>query len=361
MTAPTFAAQEKSTMTIMPNMKDVLQLTRNGRLGEATALLRERLLGDGGGRRDKPASRMPEALSLAAPAQAGAARTLSPEPKPRAPVAGRFEWRTITAGPASRRYKLYVPPGVAAAPRPLVLMLHGCTQSPDDFALGTGMNALADEMGLLVAYPEQTAAHNSAKCWNWFKPVDQRRGGGEAALLAGIVGDVARDFPVDAARVFVAGLSAGGAAAANLAHEYPDIFRAVGVHSGLACGAARDLPSALAAMKNGASGRPAAVDPVRTITFHGSVDRTVAPINARHVLAGAIDGMTAPTVERGQAHGGAPYTRETWVDQRGVARAEAWTVEGAGHAWSGGSAAGSYTDPRGPDASRAMMRFFLKA
>ncbi len=348
-------------MTIMPTMKDVLHLTRAGRLGEATALLRDRLLGDGGGRTEKPAARMPEALDLAAPARAGAAWTLSPEPKPGAPVAGRFEWRTITAGLASRRYKLYVPPGVAAAPRPLVLMLHGCTQSPDDFAIGTGMNALADEMGLLVAYPEQTAAHNAAKCWNWFKPGDQRRGGGEAALLASIVGDVAHDLPVDAGRVFVAGLSAGGAAAAILAHEYPDIFRAVGVHSGLACGAARDLPSALAAMKGGAIGRPAAVDPVRTITFHGSADRTVAPINARHVLAGAIDGMTAPKMERGKAPGGAAYVRETWVDERGVARAEAWTIEGAGHAWSGGSAAGSYTDPRGPDASRAMMRFFLKA
>lgn len=343
----------------MLKMKDVLQLTKAGRLGEATALLRERLLGDGGVRPERPASRMPEALDLAE-MRAGAARVLPSGPKPGAPVAGRFVWRTITAGSTSRRYKLYVPEGPATAPRPLVLMLHGCTQSPDDFALGTSMNAVADEIGLLVAYPEQTAAHNPSKCWNWFRPGDQRRGDGEASLLAAIPGDIARDVPVDAARIFVAGLSAGGAAAAILAHEYPDIFRAVGVHSGLACGAARDLPSALAAMRSGAIGRPAAAEPVRTITFHGSADRTVAPVNARHVLAGAIAGLGGPSVERGKSPGGEAYLRERWVDGRGVARAEAWTIEGAGHAWSGGSAAGSYTDPRGPDASRAMLRFFLE-
>ncbi len=347
-------------MTIMPAMKDVLRLTRDGRLAEATALLRGRLVGhDGGQPPAEPASRMPEALDLAAPTTDGAAWSLPTEPGPSTPQPGRFEWREIATAAGRRRYKLYVPAGAATAPRPLVLMLHGCTQSPDDFAAGTGMNRIADETGLLVAYPEQTAAHNASKCWNWFKPGDQRRGGGEAALLAAIPADVARDVPIDASRVFVAGLSAGGAAAAVLAREYPDVFRAVGIHSGLACGAARDLPTALAAMKNGAPARVATTDPVPTIAFHGSADRTVNPVNARHVLADAIAGLAAPTVERGRSPAGTAYTREAWRDAQDRPRAEAWTIEGAGHAWSGGSPAGSYTDPRGPDASREMIRFFL--
>ncbi len=345
-------------MTIMPKMKDVLQLTRDGRLAEATALLRERLVGSGG-RPAEPASRRPEALDLVAPTSAGAAWTFPSEPKPSATQPGRFEWREISTATGRRRYKLYVPQGAATAPRPLVLMLHGCTQSPDDFAAGTRMNAIADELGLLVAYPEQTAAHNTSKCWNWFKPGDQRRGGGEAALLAAIPADIGRDTPVDGTRVFVAGLSAGGAAAAVLAHEYPDVFRAAGIHSGLACGAARDLPSALSAMKRGAAGRSVAASPLPTITFHGSADGTVAPVNARHVLADTVAGLAAPVVERGRSPAGVAYTKESWKDARGCPRAEAWTIQGAGHAWSGGNSAGSYTDPRGPDASREMMRFFL--
>ncbi len=340
-------------MTIMPAMKDVLQLTRAGRLAEATALLRGRLPGSKGEPRTESS---PRTRDLAAP---GAAWTLPTEPAPGRQQPGRFEWREITHAGGRRRYKLYVPAGVATAPRPLVLMLHGCTQSPDDFAAGTAMNAVADETGVLVAYPEQTAAHNASKCWNWFRPGDQRRGTGEASLMAAIVADVARDVPVDAARVFVAGLSAGGAAAATLAREYSDVFRAVGVHSGLACGAAHDLPSAFAAMKQGAPARRASPGGIPTIAFHGSADRTVAPVNARHALADAVTGLAAPAVERGRSPGGSAYTRETWRDRQGRPRAEAWTIEGAGHAWSGGSPAGSYTDPRGPDASRAMMRFFL--
>ena len=363
-------------MTMMPAMEDVLRLTRSGRIGEATALLRGGLTGDGaasdarrapppapGAKRGRPARKATptsDVLDLVPPKTAGRAWTFPAEPReaPSAGGRGRFEWREVANAAGSRRYKLYVPDGAADKPRPLVVMLHGCTQSPDDFAAGTRMNAVADEMGVLVAYPEQRAAHNSSKCWNWFKPGDQRRGAGEASLLAAVVDDVARDLSVDRARVFVAGLSAGGAAAAVLAQEYPDVFRGAGVHSGLACGAARDLPSALAAMKQGAPARPGSRPQVPTIVFHGSADKTVAPANARHILAGSIAGLAAPSVEHGRAPGGAAYTREVWRDGQG-ARAEAWTIEGAGHAWSGGSASGSYTDPRGPDASRAMIEFFL--
>lgn len=344
-------------MTMMPKMQDVLVLTRAGRLTEAVELLR----GAPGGRFE---AGEPNTIDLAPPTWAGQAWSM-PQNAATANAAaageasGSFAWREVAVAAGRRRFKLYVPAARSTAPRPLVLMLHGCTQSPDDFAAGTRMNSLADEMGALVAYPEQATSHNQSKCWNWFRPGDQRRGVGEASILAAIVDEVAREHAVDRARVFVAGLSAGGAAAAILAQEYPDVFAAAGVHSGLACGAARDLPSAFAAMKSGAPARQSAMNPVPIITFHGSADRTVVPSNARHVLADVTSDRPATTVERGQAPGGAAYVREVWRGGEGRPRAEAWTIEGAGHAWSGGSPAGSYTDPRGPDASRAMMRFFL--
>ena len=348
-------------MTMMPKMQDVLRLTKAGRISEAMAILR----GPGATStwREPVADAAPQAdiLDLVPPIASGEPWSVLPHaPSPKkATCAGSFTWHEVANAAGRRRYKLYVPAGTAALPRPLVLMLHGCTQSPDDFAAGTRMNAVADELGVLVAYPEQTAANNSSKCWNWFKPNDQRRGAGEPSLLATVVEAVAGEVPVDRTRVYAVGLSAGGAAAAILAREYPDVFAGVGVHSGLACGAARDLPSALAAMRNGAPERSPAEGAVPTITFHGSADATVNPANARHVLAGAIAGLDAPAVDRGRAPGGAAYTREVWRDAQGRPRAEAWTIEGAGHAWSGGSPAGTFTDRRGPDATRAMMRFFL--
>jgi len=249
-------------------------------------------------------------------------------------------------------------------------MLHGCQQSPEDFAAGTRMNAHAEARTCLVAYPGQAASANGSKCWNWFDPRHQRRGQGEASLIAGITGEVLRDFSVDPRRVYVAGLSAGGAAAAIMASTYPDLYAAVGVHSGLACGAAHDVASAFAAMGqgeavggNGIGSGPSIEVPrpiVPTIVFHGDRDRIVHPRNGERVLLQSGRGTKLERViEHGQVPGGHAYTRTLYTDPSGRVMLEAWTIHGAAHAWSGGSRAGSYTDPQGPDAAQEMLRFFL--
>ena len=241
---------------------------------------------------------------------------------------------------------------------PLIVMLHGCTQTPEDFAVGTGMNALAEEFACLVAYPCQPAGANAQKCWNWFRPQDQATDG-EPALIAGISRDIQRDVAADPARVYIAGLSAGGAAALIAGAAFPDVFAAIGVHSGLAVGAAHDVPTAFAAMRSGAAGRRLNSAPP-TIVFHGSADSTVAFANAQAIMAQvtAPNGnlaMSEATLSEGLRS--AKVTRYA-SSQRSVA--ELWEIDGGGHAWAGGNAQGSYTDPTGPDASRQILRFFLQ-
>ncbi len=292
-----------------------------------------------------------------------------PAPAVVLPEGAQFLSHTFSNEAGSRPYKLYVPSGYTAGqPVPLIVMLHGCTQSPDDFAAGTGMNAASEEQTCLVAYPGQPASAHAQKCWKWFSADDQQRDKGEPSLIAGITRQVMREYAVDPKRVYVAGLSAGGAAAAVMGDAYPDLYAAIGVHSGLACGAARDVPSALAAMKRGigpAAHRPAHPGGQRrmvpTIVFHGDRDSTVSPRNGDDVVAqSAQDAVLRARVQNGQVPGGHAYSRTVHADDAGQPLIEQWVVHGAGHAWSGGRSAGSYTDPHGPDATREMLRFFME-
>jgi poly(hydroxyalkanoate) depolymerase family esterase len=227
------------------------------------------------------------------------------------------------------------------------------------------MNFIAEEQTCFVVYPAQRSDANQAKCWNWFRAADQQRGKGEPSLIAGITRQIMRDYSVDPNRVYVGGLSAGAAAAAIMGVTYNDLYAAIGVHSGLACGAATDLPSAFVAMRQGGGSDDRVVlgdrPSIPTIVFHGDRDSTVHPSNGGQILEQSIRTTnTQKKVHRGQVPGGHTYTRTILSDGSGRGILEHWNIHGAGHAWSGGSAAGSYTDPRGPDATREMLRFFLE-
>ena len=279
------------------------------------------------------------------------------------PEGARFIERTYSSPAGSRTYRLFIPSRYRDQPLPLVVMLHGCTQSPEDFAAGTRMNFLAEEQNCFVAYPAQPSHANHAKCWNWFRTADQQRGQGEPSLIAGITRAIMDDYPVDRKRVYVGGLSAGAAAAAIMGATYDDLYAAIGIHSGLACGVATDLPSALVAMRQGGPDHKVISgdrSPVPTIVFHGDRDATVHPNNGGQILEQSVRAMrTQKKVHRGQVPGGHAYTRTVLSDASGRGMLEHWSIHGAGHAWSGGSPVGSYTDPRGPDATREMLRFFL--
>jgi poly(hydroxyalkanoate) depolymerase family esterase len=278
---------------------------------------------------------------------------------------GEFLERTFAGSTGTRAYKVYVPAGYSRESSqllPMVVMLHGCTQSPDDFAAGTRMNELADEHGFIAVYPAQSGASNAQRCWNWFRAEDQLRERGEPAIIAGITKQVAATYRVDSRRIFVVGMSAGAAMAVILATTYPDVYAAVGAHSGLGYRAAHDVPSAFKAMHAPGKLPPGAPIPIPAIVFHGDNDRTVDSRNAAAIVGHAVASRAGSTlredVSSGES-GGRRFTRKVYAEADNGVVAEHWIVHGAGHAWSGGSTAGTFTDARGPDASREIIRFFF--
>jgi len=283
---------------------------------------------------------------------------------PAEPVPGaRFDTRHFICDAGGRDYRIYVPASARNGATGLIMMLHGCTQNPTDFAAGTGMNTLAEQHRLIVVYPQQSRGDNAQSCWNWFSPGDQRRGRGEPAILAGLAVETARSHDIPPSRTFVAGLSAGAAMAVILGQTYGDVFAAVGAHSGLPFGIARDVPSAFAAMAGNAGSAASRGDrrPTPTIIFQGSADHTVHSSNADRIAADIIAAGPEQTfLDRisGQTNGRG-FVRETTATGDEAVLLEYWKVEDLGHAWSGGSPGGSYSDPQGPSASAEMVRFFL--
>jgi poly(hydroxyalkanoate) depolymerase family esterase len=286
------------------------------------------------------------------------------------PEGARFTLRSFTCSAGTREFKLYVPASAPERPQGVIVMLHGCTQNPDDFAAGTNMNAVAETHGLLIAYPAQTRTSNASSCWNWFEAGHQLRDSGEPAILAGLTRKLIKEFGIDRGQVYVAGLSAGAAMAVIIGETYPDLFSAIGVHSGLPYQSAGNVMSALAVMRGSAGSAmfrktqepDANAKRVRTIIFHGSADRTVHPSNAQLILDAASGRVKRGKhkTESGSANG-RRFTQTVISTENGHPLAESWLIDGAGHAWSGGEATGSYTDTKGPDASREMVRFFLNA
>jgi len=364
-------------------MSEVLRLTRSGRLQEATSAVQSML----GGQPLAPVVTEPvmrtekaaiERVFRVVRKQPSRTRSAS-HAKPSSGAPGQFITGLYTNEAGTRSYKLYIPSGYRGQSLPLVVMLHGCTQDPDDFAAGTRMNHVAEEHPCLVLYPAQAEGANPSRCWNWFNEGDQHRDRGEPSIVAGITRRIISSHNIDPRRVYVAGLSAGGAMAITMAMTYPELYAAVGVHSGLAHAVAHDLPSAVAMMRrdNGPNSRMAirgrrrliiGERVVPTIVFHGDRDTTVHPLNGEQVIAQSLTasgsgnadprGSSHVTVERGQAANGHAYTRTIYHDTGGRPSAEHWLVHGAGHAWSGGSSSGSFTDPKGPDATMEMIRFF---
>jgi poly(hydroxyalkanoate) depolymerase family esterase len=288
---------------------------------------------------------------------------------PAVPDGAQFLTRSFTCAAGTRDYKLYIPASAPAAPRGLILMLHGCKQDPNDFAVGTNMNGVAESHGLLVAYPGQARSANASSCWNWFNPADQVRDAGEPSIIAGLTRDIVSAFGLDRRNVFVAGMSAGGAMAAVMSETYPDLYAAVGIHSGLAYRSASDVVSAFAAMRGSVelsspdrlNAAPQARPRVRTIVFHGARDRTVHPANADRVVEAALSQLEFEhdRLDCKCSAGGRLCTSTIFRGADGLPVIEVWRIVGAGHAWSGGNPSGSFTDSKGPDASAEMVRFFL--
>ncbi len=358
-------------------MGDALNLVRRSNLAEATAALRTALSGEAargyGDQEAPPTLQRDFALAPAVRRPLGeVVRALRARPGgAKAPETAPHDFddkfvKRAYRGPAGAlNYRLYVPADHERRDLALVVMLHGCTQNPEDFALGTRMNDLADEFGLVVAYPHQPRSANASGCWNWFDRRHQNRGSGEPANLAGLAQSLASEFRIGEHRIFVAGLSAGGAMAEVLAATYPDVFDAVGIHSGLPYKSAVDVPSAYAAMKGTAAAQAGAAaandNRCRKIVFHGGADATVHPANGERIVDEARDGpIPLLRIDLDWEIEGGRVNRTVLKDGDGRPVVEHWFVKGGGHAWFGGDPRGTYTQSVGLDASRVMVRFFLK-
>lgn len=354
-------------MTLLMPLQKILELTRSNRLDEATQLIQKSLGGDAKDVHESAQAHYSKYSKRPLRPLGQVVQKLKELRLPRLPVAdpvgrGHQKEVALAAGAkfldgsfrceaGTRSYKLYVPSHPASRPA-LIVMLHGCKQNPSDFALGTQMNGLAEKRGMLVLYPAQDQSFNPSSCWNWFDPQHQVAGRGEPAILAGLTAEIMKTYDVDRGKVFVAGLSAGGAMALVMGESYPDLFSGVGVHSGLPYKSAHDVISAFGAMR-GNSNQASSVPKVRTIVFHGDRDATVAASNGADIF----EKVAFPPQGRDQING--EFTRRVKKDESGRSQFEHWTLHGGGHAWSGGSPAGSFTQPSGPPASSEMLRFFL--
>ncbi|WP_298610197.1 PHB depolymerase family esterase [uncultured Thiothrix sp.] len=366
------------------SMQEALGLVRSGQLQQATQLIHQSLRRDlrQGGRAANETndnvieaqfvrkSNQPASEPLKPAETAQIAESFEQVAKPSFGQEAQFLTRNFSNEHGSRDYKLYIPSSYTDQPLPLVVMLHGCTQNAEDFALGTAMNQFAEQYGVLVAYPTQAKSANSKGCWNWYKVKNQQADRGEPALIAGLTRAIMQNHHVDSKRVYVAGLSAGGAMAVIMGATYPDLYAAVGVHSGLAAGSATNVIAALAAMRQGsrsiqATGQYPSFVP--TIVFHGDQDPIVNLKNAEQVFAQAKQRLEASNdtyfnTEQVTVNpaGSRAYTRTQMKDENGQTQIDYWLVHGAGHAWSGGEVRGSYVDPTGPKASEEILGFFLK-
>jgi poly(hydroxyalkanoate) depolymerase family esterase len=397
--------EKDMNMDFANTMRTAMRLTRSSKLMAATRLIQETLSGKAPAQSEPGGEALPERPAIAPPILDLSVDAIEPElapaqPGPVADLLAKFrqrelpsfnldglvgrtsrkpidipdgaEFRTcsFTCAAGTRAYKLYLPHRAQTGKRGLIVMLHGGTQDADDFAAGTRMNAFAEEHGFVVAYPIQPRAANAQLCWNWFTPENQARGHGEPSIIAGITREIIAEHDIDPARVFVAGLSAGGAMAAVMGATYPDLYAGIGVHSGLAYKSAADLPSAFAAMrgdrgplvKRSRKKRGGTDDAprLRTIVFHGDADNIVHASNAATIAGPVKNGESMQRADPSRSAARA-HSLSVIRDESGRAVVEEWLIHGSGHAWSGGSPDGTYTDPSGPDASREMIRFFFAA